>query len=761
MNLTQTFFTAAAYRLYLAGLFLLPTVIVFSATVTPQALKMSVAAIALIGAVIILALGAFKRGGFSIPLSPLLAAAWLIPLAYLVSSIFAPSFMHALVGGALDVDTVLFMVLAALAASLPYFVFTSKADHIRAFAVLLAAGTVVALFHLVRLFMGGEALSFDVFTSVLFSPLGKWNDVALFFGLVALLSLVSLESMHLSSMHRAIVGVALAVSLFFVGVVNFIPVWVFLGVVALGVILYRALLARGTSPISIASSLVFVIALLAVIFTSSLGAQLGRTFGVEQVEARPSWQSTIQVGAASIATSPLVGSGPNTFLFEWDKYRPALINQSIFWNADFTSGVGLIPTSVITTGLLGLIAWLVLISIFLWSGIQGLMLRAHQDQAQFHLMLASFAGALYFIVMAVVYLPSVQLMLIGFALLGMFGALYHADRGGAQFALDFRERPRVGFVAVLGLALKLVVAVVALYGVGTVFASTVAYEQAARAAQVDGNVPLALQHVTEANALFPQDRTYRLAVLAHIAEMNALVNADQGSMKPEEAQQKFQAALGAAVESGLAAVRLNPENYRNWQAVSSAYQSVIPLNITGSYEAAVNALAEAEKLNPTMPTLPFARAQIEIARQQETEARTYIDQALTLKQDFTPALLLLAQIELNSGNLKEAISRAESASIFEPSNPVLHFQVGVLKFEDRDYAGAEVALKNAVALASDYSNARYYLGRVQLLLDNPDQALVEFLEVQRLNPDNAEITSVVEALRAGEDPFAPAPQPKR
>jgi tetratricopeptide (TPR) repeat protein len=761
MNLTQSFFTIAANRIYLAGLFLLPTILVWSAMVSPQSLKMVVAAVMLIGALTVSALGAFKRGGFMVPMSPLLGAAWLLPFAYIVSSVFAPSFLNALVGSALDTDTVLFMALLALAASLPYFVFEHKSDYTRAFQVLFVSAAVVALFHLVRLFLGSDALSFGIFTSPLFSPLGKWNDVSIFFGLVGLLSLVALESVHLKGMHRTVLGVALAVSLFFVAVVNFVAVWVVLGIAALGIVLYRALLSTGNARMSVASSLVLVVAVLAVIFTGTFGAQLGRSFGVEQIEARPSWGSTVAVATQTLASSPIVGSGPNTFLFEWDKYRPSLINQSVFWNADFTSGVGLIPTSLIATGLLGLLAWVGLIGLFLLSGVMGLLLRTSQDQTSFHLLLVSFVGALYILVMSVIYLPSVQLLIVGFALLGMFGALYHRERNGTTVSLDFKERPRLGFVAVLGLALTLVVSVLTLYGVGTVFASNIQFERASRAAQVDGNMQLAGEYLDSANSLFAQDRYYRLGVLIHIAEMNVLVNSDPSAMQADEAQQKFQKALGAAVESGLQAVRLNDQNYRNWQSVSSAYQSVIPLNIDGSYEAAVNALQKAQELNASMPSLPFARAQIEIVRQKTPEARAFIEEALALKQDFTPALLLLAQIELNSGNLKEAIKRAESASVFEPSNPVMQFQVGVLKFENKDYAGAETALKNAVSLAPDYANARYYLGRVLLTLGNKDGALKEFAEVERLNPDNADIKGVTAAIQAGTDPFAPAPEPKK
>ncbi|KKW05574.1 MAG: hypothetical protein UY39_C0056G0002 [Candidatus Kaiserbacteria bacterium GW2011_GWC2_49_12] len=38
-------------------------------------------------------------------------------------------------------------------------------------------------------------------------------------------------------------------------------------------------------------------------------------------------------------------------------YKPLGVNFTEFWNVDFYSGVGFIPTSFVTVGLLGVVAW--------------------------------------------------------------------------------------------------------------------------------------------------------------------------------------------------------------------------------------------------------------------------------------------------------------------------------------------------------------------------------------------------------------------
>lgn len=749
-----------ANRLYLAGLFLLPTAVVVSFTMPLVPLKMLIATIALVGALIFTILGAFKRGGLSIPLSLIIGAAWLLPIAYALAGLLGPSFMWSVIGAGLDMDTVFYMSLIALAVSLPFAVFEKRSDFVRALFVLLVASWIIALFHLIRLFFGAETLSFGIMGNPLFSPLGKWNDVAIFFGLTSLVSLVALESMTLQVMERYAVVATLVVSLFFVAVVNFVPVWVALGVIAFGVVLYKFLLApRESAKFSAAATVVFVISIVAVIFSSSLGSSFGRTFGVEQIEARPSWGSTLEIVKHSVGQDALTGIGPNLFLLEWDKARPELINQSIFWNADFTSGVGMIPSIPVTTGVVGSVVWILFILAFLVAGVRGLMLRAPQDEHSFHLMMVTFTGALYMLAMATFYLPSAQLTLIGFALLGMFAALYHRESGGKSFSVDFRESPRIGFVVVLVLALTLVASALTLFGTGTVFASARSYEQAARAAQVDGNLDRAIEYLNASVQLYPTDQSYRLGALIHLAKLNQII----GSVdeKPSaETQQAFQDELGAAVEGALAAVRFNEQNYRNWAALGAAYQSVVPLNVDGSYEAAVNAYKRARDLNPSMPTLAMSLAQIELAKGNQESAKQYVEEAVTLKRDYTQALMLLVQLELEGGNLKKAIERAESASVFEPSNPVMHFQVGVLKFEDEDFQGAGEAFTRAVELAPDYANARYFLGRTYIRIKDFTKAIAEFKEVLRLNPESADVQGVITALEAGTDPFAPVPVKK-
>lgn len=755
MDTTHSFLTLWAYRLFLVGLFLLPIGIFMSAAYPLLPLKVVIASFMLIGSAVLGLASALKSGWFEIPTHPLMLAAWGIPIASVLTLFVTPSLWMSLFGDSLDLDTVFFAFLLALATTVPVYLFRSRADTARAFFTLLIASWVVAVFHLIRLLFGADTFSFEVFTSPLFSLIGKWNDLAIYFGLVAVLGLMALEALPLERMHQYIIAATVAIALFFAAVINFTPVWICLGIVSLGIVLSRAFV-RGSQRVSVGGTIVLVVSLIAIIFASSAGTILGTYFGTNQIEARPSLGSTIDVATETLSSSPFLGSGANTFILAWDSYRPADLNSSIFWNADFTSGYGFVPTVLVTQGIIGVLVWILFLGLFVYYGVRSLLLSSVSDQHAYHLKLSTYVAAAYLLVMTVIYLPSPVLIVIGFVMVGMFIALSYGEGVGSTFKFSFSERPRIGFLAVLVSVLLAVGLVVSLYSSTAVYAANVYFEKAAISAQRDGDLDGAITHLDSSLALYQSDKFYRLKVLAHLTKLNAVVS--NASAAPTADEQKvFQDTLGFAVESGLAATRVNPENYRNWQALGNAYQSVVPLQVDGAYEAAVNAFVRAGELNPITPSIPITRAQLEIARGDAKAARPFVDAALTLKGDYIPALLLMAQLDLNDGDLDKAIEKAEAASVFEPSNPVIRFQVGLLKYEAKDYAGARDALEAAVTLAPDYANAHFYLGRVYLELKEGDKARSEFEAILKYNPDNEEVTSVITALDQGRDPFAPAP----
>ncbi len=124
------------------------------------------------------------------------------------------------------------------------------------------------------------------------------------------------------------------------------------------------------------------------------------------------------------------------------------------------------------------------------------------------------------------------------------------------------------------------------------------------------------------------------------------------------------------------------------------------------------------------------------------------------KPNYTEALFLLAQMDIEDGNLRQAITRAENAALLSPNDAGIFFQLGFLRYRASDYAPAREALLRATALIPNYANAQYFLGLSEAALGNRQAAIAQFEAIAALNPDNTEIKSILANLRAGRAPFA-------
>jgi tetratricopeptide (TPR) repeat protein len=99
--------------------------------------------------------------------------------------------------------------------------------------------------------------------------------------------------------------------------------------------------------------------------------------------------------------------------------------------------------------------------------------------------------------------------------------------------------------------------------------------------------------------------------------------------------------------------------------------------------------------------------------------------------------------------VSEAIKKAEQASLLAPNSAGLFFQLGVLKYTAKDYAGAASALERATVLSPDYANAMYFLGLSYDNVGKKDEAKKQFARLAELNPDNQEIKDILVNLEAG------------
>ncbi|NVN97395.1 tetratricopeptide repeat protein, partial [Candidatus Nomurabacteria bacterium] len=119
------------------------------------------------------------------------------------------------------------------------------------------------------------------------------------------------------------------------------------------------------------------------------------------------------------------------------------------------------------------------------------------------------------------------------------------------------------------------------------------------------------------------------------------------------------------------------------------------------------------------------------------------------------ALFLLAQIETNEGNTAAAIKQVEKASQLNPNDATIFFRLGLLRYNNQDYAGAVGSFEQAVVLDNAYLNARYFLGLAYQKVGRTGEALIQFNILNKVLPDNADVKKAIDSLSKFPEPAAP------
>jgi len=714
-----------------------------------------------------------KDGEFVIPNSPILFSLGVVVALSVLSGLLSGSVGASLIGGGFEVGTTVSILIVSVLAFLVSILFRSKEQIFASYLAFLGSFLLIALFHLLRLAFGPDFLSVGIFTDAVSNTIGKWNDLGVFFGAAAVLSLVTIESLSLNRFFRTLIYLSLVISLLFLAIINFSTVWFVLGLFSLIFLVYLISFNRedegGAPQASVAPRTMrdipypsLVVLLISVVFILPSGDRIGgiisNSMNISQIEARPSWGATFDVARQTLIKDPLLGAGPNQFLSEWLRYKPSAINNTIFWNIDFVYGVGLIPTFLATHGILSVMAWAAFLLLFLYAGFKAI-LGVFANRFSQYLITSSFLVALFLWIFNIFYIPSQTIFALTFLFTGLFVAALSIEKLSSVRTISFIDDPRAGFVSVLVLILLLIGSVTLGYALVERYIASVVFQRGVISFNTEGNLDKAEGLIAKAATMNPQDVYYRFLTELTLMRMNTVLQQDTKTVSAESIRSQFQGLLGVALDQARSAVALNRKNYENLMALGRVYEAVVPLKIDGAYESAKAVYEQALGQNPHSPTIMLTVARLEVAKGDNAKAREYIGKALQEKNNYTEAIFLLSQIEVAEGNIKAAIQSVEAAASLSPRDPSVFFQLGLLRWNDKDYRGAADALERAVDLNPNYANARYFLGLAYDRLNRKDDAVKQFNELQKANPDNQEIDLILKNLRAGRAPFSNAAPP--
>ena len=459
-----------------------------------------------------------------------------------------------------------------------------------------------------------------------------------------------------------------------------------------------------------------------------------------------------------MSVNPVFGVGPNQFTKEWLLTKPAAVNATIFWNTDFNYGVGYIPTAGVTAGILGLIAWVVFLVLFLLAGFRSIFFTSGDPFGRF-LTIATFFVSVYLWTFSVFYVPSIVIVALTYFFSGLFIASLMAGTSTNDFEISFAGNPRKGFFAVLILIVFLVGAVALTAVYSEKFLAFVNFQKGVLAYNANGDVPATEAYLTKAVSMDETPLYDRFMSQLDLIKMNDLLSKNQNNLTSDTFKTQFQSIFGDALKYAKQATLLNSSDYQNWISLGQVYDAVVPLKISGAYDSALNYYNEALKRNPQSPSIYLILSRLELANGNTKNATDDINKAIAEKPDYTDAIFLLSQIEVTQGNLDAATASVEKISLLTPNDPTVFFQLGLLRYNQKDYAKAIDALERAVSLVPNYSNAMYFLGLSYYQVGRTGDALTVFTNVATLNPGNTDVAAILANLKAGKAPFANAKPP--
>ncbi|MCB9814849.1 tetratricopeptide repeat protein [Candidatus Nomurabacteria bacterium] len=683
---------------------------------------------------------------------------WGLVLISLISGLISGDIQDSIRGSVMESQTVGFLFLMALSMTIPLVLQGSKVMTIKALASFGLMATLLIVYNVLRLILGADFLAFSSFNALTVSPIGGFNDLAIFAGLTVIFGLVTLAQLPLRVFIQYAISVLIIISLVVLAVVNFFYIWIIIGF--FGLLLFVYLLSRDTlfrssedllpltkmpRSLIVTTLIVCVVSAVFIVAGEYAGGKVSEITDVNYVEVRPSFSATIDIANGVYKEDLLFGAGPNRFADVWRKYKDPSINETIFWDTDFIAGSGYIPTLFVSLGALGGVMVILFHLYFIFVGYKMLLRGDTRDFYWYYFGVVSFTSAVFLWLMSYIYVPGEGILLLTALFTGLSFVAYGALVPGTVRTFPLAVNRQRGFVLMAAIIFVITVSVGSLLTVGKQYLAEARFNESQATADSTATFE---QVALTSFGLYPDDRFVSTRAQVHLATLNTLLNVAEPG---EEEIQKYKESSAKAItlaEQAVAKDLTNPDNY----AVLAAVYSNIAIGGGGTdaQDRANTALKKAQELDPLNPGYHLLAAQMLARAGEVAMAREEINAALNLKRNYTEALFLLAQIDISEGKTESAIATTRAIINLEPNNPTRYFQLGVLLASNENLTGAIEAYKAAIKLDNEYANARYMLALALVNTNQQEAALEQLKFVQKTNGDNDTLNTLIQQVENGE-----------
>ncbi len=493
------------------------------------------------------------------------------------------------------------------------------------------------------------------------------------------------------------------------------------------------------------------------------------------LSANASWKIAMQ----NIKTSPVLGTGPETFIFGFSKYKPDNFNDSNFWAFRFDKAGSELAQVLSTTGFVGFIVYL---SIFI-LGLYLIWKIIKDRQSVDWYLKAAVASSFLVVLISQIFYFSSTVLAISFWLILAFLLILSEPK---EKVISLTSSPRAAFIFSFGLALVILVALGIFYGVGRFWLADVAYAKARVEARSVETLDQATLYLQKAVNLNPWRDVYRIGLAqVLLAQANRIANSQPADTEQGKQQQlnNLRNFVSLSINQAKQATDLAPENVANWEALGSIYRGTA-LFAKDAENWVIDSFSQAIKREPSNPALYTelgkayllsASRRIQEAGQNETskdqlqiEANNKIalaleqfDKAVALKSTYTPAHFNQAIAYELQGKISEAIGKLERIRQFNPNDIDVLFELGSLYYSSlNDNDKALAVFKTITSLVPNHANALFATAVVYESMAEYDKAIEQLEMALRTNPGNKTILDKIESIKVtktiSENPTEPS-----
>jgi len=582
----------------------------------------------------------------------------------------------------------------------------------------LASSGVLALLFLIQVFSKNPIFPWDFSQSIVFNSIGTVEALGIFLGgaFVLLLSLISGKNQHnisAKSVFKKIIpvlSVVLGILLFIcIVLINYWVVW--LGIIV-GMVLILAQMTKTMGPIlnqkEIKRFLVPLVLLAIALVFIFVNIPIYKILNYSP-EPILNYSSTFGVGFNALGSSPknlILGTGPATFVNQYDLFKPLSINFGLFWQSRFNQGTSFLATLLPNIGILGILTALLLIAAFLWQGVKSFLKSASSQSGSRRRISGSlFAAGIYFFLTWFLYPSNLVLLFSLFLMLGLFVGVQKRTKI-KEFA--FSQSPQKAFFIMIMAVLIMAGSGIGLYKVSQRYVAALSFSNGlALFSAEEPNLDKATEAILNAAGMDSKDDYFRNLSQAFVLKINEVANNQE--LGDEERQKQLELLIAGAEDAALTASRLNPKNSQNWLQQARVYQNFMVLGLEGAEGAAISSHQKAFELAPTSPEIPLGIGQV------------YYD---------------------------SAVANAIRITILEEADENEEEQIQQLKELQPQLLDAGIEqINKAIELKGNFALAYYLLGRLYEFKEDKDLALEAYNIVLQLVPDDEDIKNKIEELK--------------